>query len=151
MRTAFGGAIAVVLLGLWVYLIVTGIQTVTCANAIGCTTHPVIAFNDVMAQALAIIGGLVSALVIAELAVTRSGETPAAHMLVANAGQRATTVLKVISGLYVLAWLVAGLAALLVGMQHPHILQPLTSVGQSWLGLAVAAAYAYFGLQPSQP
>lgn len=149
MRTAFGGAIAVVLLGLWVYLIVTACQVVVCTGTPGCTTHPAAAFNDVMAQALAVIGGLVSALVIAELAITRSGETPAAHVLAANATPRAKLILKIVSTLYVSAWLVAGLAALLVGMQHPHVLRPLTSVGQSWLGLAVAAAYAYFGLRPS--
>ncbi|MGH8191551.1 MAG: hypothetical protein ACREP2_08910 [Rhodanobacteraceae bacterium] len=150
MRTAFGGAIAVVLLGLWVYLIVTGCQTVACANAVDCTAHPLTGFNDAMGQALALIGGLVSALVIAELAVTRSGETPAAHVLAANPTPRAKLALKVISGIYVLAWLVAGLAALLVGMWHPHTLQALTSVGQAWLGLAVAAAYSYFGLRPAQ-
>lgn len=150
MRTAFGGAIAVVLLGLWVYLVITGIQTVVCASAAGCIAHPVAGFNDEMAQALAVIGGLVSALVIAELAVTRSGATPAAHLLAANAGPRAKLLLQVISGVYVLAWLAAGLAALLVGMRHPHVLQPLTSVGQAWLGLAVAAAYAYFGLRAPQ-
>ncbi|WHZ17962.1 MAG: hypothetical protein OJF55_000111 [Rhodanobacteraceae bacterium] len=150
MRAAFGGAIAVVLLGLWVYLIVTGCQIVACANTTGCVAPTAASFNDVMAQALAVIGGLVSALVIAELAVTRSGEAPAAHLLVANASPRAKLALQVISGIYVFAWLVAGLAALLFGMRSPHTLQPLTSVGQSWLGLAVAAAYAYFGLRPSQ-
>lgn len=150
MRAAFGGAIAVVLLGVWVYLVVTGILVVTCANTVGCTAHPVTSFNDMMAQALAVIGGLVSALVIAELAVTDSGETPAARVLAADATPRAKFRLAVISAVYVFAWLVAGLAALLVGMWHPHTLEPLTSVGQSWLGLAVAAAYAYFGLRPSR-
>ncbi|MBS0383143.1 MAG: hypothetical protein JSR56_12000 [Proteobacteria bacterium] len=150
MRTAFGGTIAVLLLGLWVYLIVSGCRIVACVNTTGCAAPMPAAFNDVMAQALAVIGGLVSALVIAELAITRSGETPAAHVLAANASPRARLALKVISGIYVSAWLVAGLAALLFGMRHPHTLQPLTSVGQSWLGLAVAAAYAYFGLRPPQ-
>jgi hypothetical protein len=28
-------------------------------------------------------------------------------------------------------------------------LAPLASLGQAWLGLAVASAYAYFGIKPS--
>jgi hypothetical protein len=34
-------------------------------------------------------------------------------------------------------------------MNHPSVLPALTAVGQSWLGLAVASAYAYFGLTPA--
>lgn len=151
MKAGFGGAIAVVLLGIYVYLIVTGIQVAECVATAGCTAYPASGFNDVMAQSLEIIGGLVSALVIAELAITRSGGVPAEHVLPANATPRARLVLKVITGIYVLVWLAAGLAALLVGMHHPKALQPLTSIGQAWLGLAVAAAYAYFGLRPTRP
>ncbi len=38
----------------------------------------------------------------------------------------------------------------MVGMNHPDVLPALTNVGQSWLGLAVAAAYGYFGLSPNE-
>lgn len=48
---------------------------------------------------------------------------------------------------YVLVWLIAGLVAFMKGMYHPQALPALTNVGQAWLGLAVAAAYAYFGLE----
>jgi hypothetical protein len=100
-----------------------------------------------MAQTLNVIGGLVSALVIAELAITKPGETPAARLLAADASPRSKSVLQTVTITYILVWLVAGLAAFLKGMYHPQVLPPLTSVGQSWLGLAVAAAYAYFGLK----
>lgn len=51
--------------------------------------------------------------------------------------------------LYLLIWVITGLAAFVVGsMQHDRVLQPLTDLGQSWLGLAVAAGYAYFGIKP---
>ena len=47
-------------------------------------------------------------------------------------------------------WLIAGLVAFIKGMYSPNVLPPFTSVGQAWLGLAVAAAYAYFGLNPDR-
>ena len=78
MQGAFGGVIAVVLLGLYVYLIRFALLIVDCMNNIGCSSYTVSDFNDGMAQALSIIGGLVSALVIAELAITKPGEAPVA-------------------------------------------------------------------------
>ena len=151
MNSKVGGAIALVLLFVYVLLIVIGVQTVDCALAAGCTAHTVDSYNAVMAQYLSSIGGLVSALVIAELAITKPGETPAARLLVQGASERSKTTLKWVTGIYLLVWLLAGVTALLVGMFHPATLPPLTSVGQSWFGLAVAAAYAYLGVKPKAP
>ena len=111
VKTIFGGTIAVVLLGIYVHLLRVAYLIVDCASNTECTTHRVSDFNEVMAQTLNVIVGLVSALVIAELAVTKPGEVPVAR-------------------------------------NHPDVLPPLTSVGQAWLGLAVASAYAYFGIKP---
>jgi hypothetical protein len=33
-------------------------------------------------------------------------------------------------------------------LNHPGQVQPLTDLGQAWLGLAAAAAYSYFGVKP---
>jgi hypothetical protein len=58
--------------------------------------------------------------------------------------------MKVVTGAYLLIWVLIGLAAFIVGeMWHPGVLQPLTDVGLAWIGLAVAAAYAFFGINPS--
>jgi len=151
MKTSFGGVIAViavVLLGIYVYLLRIAYLIVDCASQAGCTARTPADFNDVMAQTLTVIGGLISALVIAELAITKPGEAPAARMLAKGVSLSAIIVLKWVTVLYVLVWLVAGLFAFLKGMNHPKILPPFTSVGQSWLGLAVAAVYAYFGIKP---
>ena len=52
-----------------------------------------------------------------------------------------------VTGIYLLVWVLVGLAAYLVGtMWYPGKLKHLTDLGQAWLGLAVAAAYAYFGI-----
>jgi hypothetical protein len=103
-----------------------------------------------MISALTLIGGLVSALVIAELAVTKPGETPVARTLdVEKMSARATTTVRIVTAVYLGVWTVAGLMAFFFGsMLYPKVLQPLSDLGQSWLGLAVAAAYAYLGTKP---
>jgi len=150
VKAIAGGLIAVVLLGLYAYLIYVGCVVVNCVSGGACTANTAAGFNDVMAQALSVIGGLVSAFIIAELAITQQGAAPAARLLSADASPRATNILRWVTGIYILVWLAAGLAAFLVGMRHPSALPALTNIGQTWLGLAVAAAYAYFGIGPSR-
>lgn len=148
MKAVFGGVIATVLLGIYLHLISLGYRIVECVNTPGCTGYGLADFNSGMAQALSIIGGLVSALVIAELAATKRGEPPAARALSVNATPRARGVLKIVTSVYILVWTLAGLAAFFVGLYHPNDLPPITNLGQGWLGLAVASAYAYFGIEP---
>ncbi|HEX5759365.1 MAG TPA: hypothetical protein VF121_09245 [Thermoanaerobaculia bacterium] len=148
-RVLFGGAVALILLALYVYLVFHGLLIVRCVTAGGdCTAAD---FKQTMAAALAMIGGLVSALVIAELSVTEPGKTPAARVLSADSSTAAKSGLKVVAFVYLAVWLATGLAAFVfASLQHPETLQPLTDLGQSWLGLAVAAAYAYLGIDPSR-
>jgi hypothetical protein len=150
MQAVFGGVIAVILLGIYIHLISLACLVASCLGTAGCSTYASTSFNDGMAQALSIVGGLVSALVIAELAATKPGDPPGSRALVKGASPKSKTILKVVTGIYVLAWLLAGLAAFFTGLYHPRELPPLTSLGQAWLGLAVASAYAYFGIQPSE-
>ncbi len=145
MKVIAGGVIAIVLLGIYAWLICVACGIALCS---GHACEAATAFNDMQAQALSVTTGLVSALVVAELAVTKTGEAPAAHMLAADASGRAKLLLRWVAAIYLLVWLVAGLAAFIIGMQHPAALPALTSVGQSWFGIAVAAAYAYLGLKP---
>jgi hypothetical protein len=147
LKFIFGGVIAIILLLIYVYAIVVGINVVgACVATEGCRSAPPDSFNTGMVTALTLIGGLVSALVIAVLAVTRPGEGPA-RALNLNSPAIPHTILNVVTGLYLAVWILAGLAAFFVGfLQHPGVLQSLTDLGQSWLGLAVAAAYSYFGL-----
>ena len=148
MKAVFGGAIATILLGIYLHLIRVAYLVVDCVSTTACTKYAVAYFNDGMAQTLAVVGGLVSALVIAELAATKPGEAPAARALAEDATGRSKTILKWITGIYILAWIIAGLVAFFTGMYHPKELPPLTSLGQAWLGLAVASSYAYFGIDP---
>ena len=149
MQLLFGGLISVVLLGIYVHLVRVAIKVVYCV-APACTEYPQSFFNDGMAQALSVIGGLVSALVIAQLAIAKPGEAPARQSLSQDASSLAVRTLSIVSTVYVLVWIAAGLTAFLVGLYHPKEVPPLTTLGQAWLGLAVSAAYAYFGLKPAK-
>lgn len=150
MKTVFGGTIAVVLLGIYVHLLTVAYLIVDSVSR-GATDRPPAGFNDLMAQTLTVIGGLVSALVIAELAVTNPGDPPMTRMLDAKTTPIMRSLLKWVSVVYVLVWLIAGLVAFMKTMYNPNVLPAFTSVGQAWLGLSVAAAYAYFGLKPAKP
>jgi hypothetical protein len=151
MKLLFGGFIAIILLILYEYAVYQGIVVVMCLDTPGCTQYTADSFSSGFAHAMSLIGGLVSALVIAELAVTKPGETPVARVIGGlSAGAVLNWTLIIVTMIYLVVWVVAGLAAYVVGtMWYPGKLQPLTDLGQSWLGLAVAAAYSYFGISPA--
>jgi hypothetical protein len=145
MRLFFGGLIAAILLGLYVYAVYVAVTL--AYNPAGGD----LSFGYVLV--LQTVGGLISALVIAELAVTQPGEPPVVHTAALldretlTAG--VTQAITYIAWAYVLVWVVVGLVAFVVGtLNHPGQVQPLTDLGQAWLGLAVAAAYSYFGVKP---
>jgi len=149
-RVLFGSIIALILLGLYAFSLIEAIKLALLEIAPGAPNPEL---NPGLSHTLATVGGLVSALVIAELAISKPGEAPAARVLAPsnpNAPPPTPTTertFSVISLLYVLAWILLGLVAYVVGaMLHPGKVQALTDFGQAWLGLAVAAAYAYFGI-----
>jgi hypothetical protein len=140
----FGGLIAFVLLVLYVYLVWSAISVVTNANPASVMSE----FTKPMASTLALIGGLVSALVIVELAITKPGDAPVARAITATDSTGYKTFVRFVVFGYLVVWIITGLAALLISLRKPDVLQPLTDLGQTWLGLAVAAGYAYFGITP---
>lgn len=150
MRALFGALIAVILLGLYAYAVVFAISVARCLATPGCSSLPAERFTSGFALVLSTVGGLVSALVIAELAITKPGTVPAARLLPAAPSVRASSALTVLSAGYLLIWLAAGVAAFVTGtLLYPGKLQPLTDLGQAWLGLGVAAGYSYFGIKPA--
>lgn len=152
MKPLVGGLVAVVLLGLYVYSVVFAIRVVNCLSAEGCSHLTRDSFTSGFAATMSTVAGLVSALVISELAITNPGDTPARRILGPDAELRDITILTIVVILYLVAWVATGVAAYVVGaMWYPGTLQPLTDLGQAWLGLAVAAAYAYFGIRPEPP
>jgi hypothetical protein len=126
-------------------------MVVMCISTPGCTRYTAASFTQGFSHAMSLIGGLVAALVIAELAITKPGEAPVARAVCgANAGPTLSWTLTIVTAICLLVWVIAGLAAYVVGtMWYPGTLQPLTDLGLSWLGLAVAAAYWYYGISPA--
>jgi predicted metal-binding membrane protein len=95
------------------------------------------------------VAGLVSALVVAELATTVPGEAPGAKTLASDLSEASKRITGYIAGGYVLVWIISGLAALIAGsMLYPDAVKTLSDAGTTWLGIAVAAAYSYFGIRP---
>lgn len=142
LKALFGAVIACLLLAFYVCLVWIAISVVGCQTT-GCQQA---GFNKNMAWALALIGGLVSALVVAELAITKPGEAPLARVFTRSTGP--PKIVKILTVGYLLVWILAGFAAFWVGLRYEDAHQPLLDLGQSWLGLTVAAAYAYFGIKP---
>ncbi len=106
-------------------------------------------FSAEMATALSLIAGLVSALVISELAVTQPGEKPSGRLFTAGALEEGG-VLRIVTTVYIIVWLICGLVSLLYGWFNPTASDPIKTLGNAWLGTAVAAGYAYFGLKPGK-
>lgn len=138
----FGALIAYILLCLYgctvSYMIVS-----VCAAAPGAPVE----FNSGVKYVVTTVGGLVSALVVAQLALTTPGSAPTLARADAKDNERLFRRLAIA---YMLVWLCVGLAALVVGtMFFPTANSTLSELGTTWLGLAVAAGYAYFGLNPN--
>lgn len=145
----FGGLIAIVLLALFAFT--TGYMVFTVVGqctAIGVCPPASSDFGKGLTFVVTTVGGLVSALVIAQLSVIQPGgqarlgnfqPTSTAGIYTANT----------VVALYLLVWIGTGLAALVVGvMFYPDRSSTLSDIGTTWLGLAVSAAYAYFGIKP---
>jgi hypothetical protein len=145
-RLIFGGLIAVVLLGFYVYAVVVAIMAVLCLVQPGCQVYTK-DLNEGVITVLNLVGGLVSALVVAELAVTEPGKAPGASLAI-DIPATSKKVVAVIATLYILVWVLCGVASLVIGyLQHPNVVPALTASAKSWLGLAVAAAYSYLGVR----
>jgi ABC-type multidrug transport system fused ATPase/permease subunit len=149
MADLFGPIIAVILLILFSVSTIYMIWAVVdhCSALQSCETA-VALFGDGFKYVVTTVGGLVSALVIAHLTVAEPGRTPKIGSFV-PVSRAAVATTNIVVLLYLLAWIATGLAALVVGvMIYPKASTTLADLGTTWLGLAVAAAYAYFGIKP---
>jgi hypothetical protein len=147
MKQLFGGIIVLILLGLYVYAVVHAIQL-----AMQPGPGP-FELETGFVTVLHMIGGFISALVIAELAITQPGAAPGARMFAAAGSATPAPGLNfptIFAAAYIAVWILLGLAAFVIGfLNRPGVVQPLTDLGQAWFGLAVAAGYAYFGISPA--
>lgn len=146
-KLLFGSIIVIVLLGLYGYSL---LEAISLARSIPKEGETLAQLNPGISRTLTTIGGLVSALVIAELAITQPGARTKGRLIVPDGilGTISEWIVTIVSVIYVLAWIVLGFLAFYFGeMRFPGKVPPLTDFAQAWLGLAVAAGYAYFGIK----
>jgi hypothetical protein len=149
-KALFGSIVAAVLLALYAYSVQQAIDLALIVPKPGETLPEL---NPGVSRTLATVGGLVSALVIAELAITNPGQSIAARAIVrrpdgAQGESDTQKWLERLSAAYVLVWVLLGVAAFVVGeLWYPGKVAALTDFAQAWLGLAVAAGYSYFGIK----
>ena len=162
LRVIFLSAIAFFLLYLYAYATWYAIMVLKCLNTVGCTTYTLVPLSpDTPLSFLPLVGGLVSALVISVLAITPPKDSPDTTIVssVQNMSRAeaedvtdwAKVVTQVLTYVYLLGWFVCGVASVYyVYMSDFHTPLPeFTAAAKSWMGLAIASAYAFFGLKPS--
>jgi hypothetical protein len=152
-RQAFGGLLATILLALFVFLwweAFDAARMVLDCGTVGASCESLARgqFTAPMATGFNTIGGLIAAIVVAELAITKPSEVPAARLF-ATPGEAAGSgrAVKIAALTYLTAWVLTGLAAYLwAALLHPDALRSLTDYGNAWFGLAIASGYSYFGV-----
>jgi hypothetical protein len=96
-----------------------------------------------------ILGGLVSGVVIGNLALADRGSTPLnqVKILAEDYGKK---LMQAIVWIYIIVWLLIGFSSFYVGViRCPDVSVTLNEIGKSWLGILVGAAYAWFGIKKS--
>jgi hypothetical protein len=144
-RLIVGAIIAALFLGLFGYVL---IRAILFAQGIA-PDQP----SDDAYYIMNIVGGLVSAVVVAELAITATSEAPSGRLFAPRTALAADAIPapgpRLLAIVYVFVWLALGVAALVFGLMEYEVrVPPLIEFAKTWLGFAIAAAYAYFGLQP---
>jgi hypothetical protein len=105
-------------------------------------------FHEGWKSSFTLVGSLVSALIIAELAVTKPTEFPTMRVA-ADQGTTISPLAKWLIGAYLIVWFIAGACSFVAGtLLYPNIVPALSAMGTSWFGIAVTATYAYFGIKP---
>ena len=99
---------------------------------------------------LNLLGGLISATVVAVLAATQTNDLPAKDFFRAGLGNFAQGIAAYVPLAYILVWTFCGLFVVIYGlmMYDNDPSPPLTAHAKTWLGTAVAAIYAYIGITP---
>jgi hypothetical protein len=143
-REVLLGIIACMLLLIYVISLGSLISIVVSSDS-----RPVVPAENII-WVINLIGGIVTGVVIANLAVATPGETPMLQVrnIAAEYGQ---SLMQTVVWLYIGTWLVSGLVTFYVGViSHPDISATLTGIGKAWLGILAGAAYAWFGIKQSR-
>ena len=102
--------------------------------------------SDGIIWTINIIGGLVSAVIISNLAKAEPGNTPRSQVAFLSETY-GRSLLDIVIWIYFIAWIFVGLGAFLIGViYYPLVCDFLNQIGKAWMGILVGAAYAWFGV-----
>jgi hypothetical protein len=141
------GVIAIILL--LIYFLTLGYMII---NVFGWdTVNGELTFNNNIIWVANVVGGLVAGVIIANLALSKPGETPVSQVreMSKEYGQQ---LMKTVIWIYIAVWLLIGTGAFLVGViLFPEVNDTLNEMGKYWLGILLGSAYAWFGIKLNQP
>jgi hypothetical protein len=145
--------IPAILLAFYVFAIGTAIRSTIlaarqCKADAGCAQAVQAKRIEGVNLILNVVGGLVSALVVAELAITQPGRLPSAKLLRRRESPATKRIGTITSTAFILVWLICGAAAVVIYIIYPNATPPaLSEFAKAWLGLALASAYSYLGIR----
>lgn len=153
MSIILGGFLALSLLVIYVWVIWDAVLTAEKCNAAAVLIEGKRICKDVDttlgsgAYMLNIIGGLLSALVAAVLGVTKPKDLPGSEYIGANLSGYSQKFAEYLPFIYILVWMACGVLVVIYGLlKYDNLVPPLSAHANAWLGSAVAAVYAYFGI-----
>ncbi len=145
------GVLTVILLVLYCYTIKLEINvamdcakgketTSECVAAMEAHTNFVIIFSSV--------GGMIAAFAVSVLAVSEPGSPPTAGLNTFDLNGLPEKIAKMIPFAIVATWLIGGVLAIYFGFKYDGS-PPLTEMGKTWIGTALAGVGAYIGYKPN--
>lgn len=141
-KELIGGILAIILLAIYAVALLKMIIRTNDWNP----SLPPVSFNPDRIWVVNLIGGVVAAVIIATLGISKPGGAPIRQVqhLSEDYGKN---LLKAIVVTYISVWVLLGGSAFYVGvLKNPEASNTLNEIGKAWLGLVVGAVYAYFGI-----
>ena len=151
----FGGVLAVLVLGLYGYSVYEAVDLAReCKDdkgndIVGCTRE----LSGNLTLFFNVIGGLISAVVVGVLGSTNRGDLPAKEAFEKNLKGYTAIIAGYMPSFFILFWIICGVYMILCGFLTFNIdpVPSLTVQTKAWIGTAIGAVYAYFGIKPDPP
>ncbi|HMS41716.1 MAG TPA: hypothetical protein PKE69_15905 [Pyrinomonadaceae bacterium] len=146
----FGGILAVLVLGLYGYSVYEAVDLAKeCGDINGCSKT----LSGNLTLFFNVIGGLISAVVVGVLGSTNLGEFPAKEAFEKNLKGYTAIIAGYMPSVFILFWIICGVYMILFGFMsfNNDPVPQLTVQTKAWIGTALGAVYAYFGIKPDPP
>jgi|WetSurMetagenome_2_1015567.scaffolds.fasta_scaffold00356_31 hypothetical protein len=102
--------------------------------------------NSNLGWVVNLLGGVISAVVIGNLALSSPGQAPVEQVRAMSLSY-GKNMMKTMVWIYIGVWIFLGLATFYVGViKCPDVYGTLNEMGKLWLGVLAGALYAWFGI-----